>query len=110
MSTSSAVVINPQLTHKSSFILLHGLGDSGHGWSSLAMQFRQKLPNTKFIFPHAPAKPVTLNGGMVMPSWYDIRSIRTLESDDPSEKNEDIEGFESSKKRGKFEFKYRSNL
>jgi phospholipase/carboxylesterase len=32
-------------------------------------------PNTRFVFPHAPVMPVTINMGMVMPAWYDIKSL-----------------------------------
>jgi phospholipase/carboxylesterase len=55
-------------------ILLHGLGDDGHGWSQLVPALR--LPRDaaiRFVFPHAPAMPVALNNGIVMPAWYDIR-------------------------------------
>jgi len=37
------------------------------------------LPNIRFVFPHAPQLPVTINGGMVMPAWYDIRTIARSE-------------------------------
>lgn len=55
-------------------IVFHGLGDSGSGWSFLA-DFLQRDPSfkhTKFIFPNAPTIPVTANGGMRMPAWFDI--------------------------------------
>jgi len=54
-------------------IFLHGLGDDGHGWSDVVPALR--LPTTlgvRFIFPHAPELAVTLNGGYVMPAWYDL--------------------------------------
>lgn len=54
-------------------VFLHGLGDDGHGWSDVVPALQ--LPTTlraRFIFPHAPEIPVTLNGGYVMPAWYDI--------------------------------------
>lgn len=52
---------------------LHGLGASGHDFEPVVPQLG--LNNdmaVRFIFPHAPNRPVTINGGMVMPSWYDI--------------------------------------
>ncbi len=54
-------------------IFIHGLGDSGHGWSEIARlpQFSQ-LGAIRFVFPHANDMPVTMNNGMRMPSWYDI--------------------------------------
>ncbi len=58
--------------HTSTCFILHGLGDSGSGWSSVAKMLSHKLPMTKFILPHAPKKRVTLNRGYSMPAWYDI--------------------------------------
>lgn len=54
-------------------IWLHGLGASGHDFEPVVPQLG--LSNdmaVRFIFPHAPQIPVTINGGMVMPAWYDI--------------------------------------
>ncbi len=54
-------------------IWLHGLGASGHDFEPVVPELG--LNNdmaVRFIFPHAPNRPVTINGGMVMPSWYDI--------------------------------------
>ena len=54
-------------------IFLHGLGDDGHGWSDMVPALR--LPPgiaVRFLFPHAPELPVTINGGYVMPAWYDL--------------------------------------
>lgn len=62
---------------KGTVIWLHGLGDSGHGFEPLVPYLKLKS-NLRFIFPHAPARSVTINGGMVMPSWYDIYSIGAL--------------------------------
>jgi phospholipase/carboxylesterase len=62
--------------HKASIIWLHGLGDSGDGFLPVASQL--SLPDelgVRFIFPHAPIQPVTINGGMEMRSWYDIKSL-----------------------------------
>jgi len=57
-------------------IWLHGLGADGHDFAPIVPQLR--LPGTlgiRFIFPHAPAIPVTVNGGYVMPAWYDIYQL-----------------------------------
>lgn len=59
-----------------SIIWLHGLGASGHDFESLVPHLQ--LPATlavRFIFPHAPSIPVTINGGHVMPAWYDILAM-----------------------------------
>lgn len=51
-------------------ILLHGLGADGHDFAPIVQELA--LPNTRFILPHAPTMPVTVNQGYVMPAWYDI--------------------------------------
>jgi phospholipase/carboxylesterase len=53
-----------------SVIWLHGLGASGHDFVPIVPQLNR--PDTRFVFPHAPTRPVTINMGHVMPSWYDI--------------------------------------
>jgi phospholipase/carboxylesterase len=56
-----------------SVIWLHGLGADGHNFESIASELR--LPQTlgvRFIFPHAPVQPVTINAGFPMRSWFDI--------------------------------------
>ncbi|NHN36370.1 carboxylesterase [Pseudomaricurvus alcaniphilus] len=57
-------------------IWLHGLGASGHDFVPIVPELQ--LPDDmaiRFVFPHAPSLPVTINGGMVMPAWYDILSM-----------------------------------
>jgi len=56
-----------------SLIFLHGLGDTGHGWAEQLKDFSFK--SIRCVCPNAPIKPVTLNAGMAMPSWFDIRSL-----------------------------------
>lgn len=58
-------------------IWLHGLGADGHDFYPIVEQLR--LPTTaavRFLFPHAPSMPVTVNGGFIMPAWYDISEMR----------------------------------
>jgi len=63
---------NPQ----TSVIWLHGLGASGHDFEPVVPEFRfSREQPVRFIFPHAPELPVTINGGMVMPAWYDILAM-----------------------------------
>lgn len=54
-----------------SIIWLHGLGADGHDFEPIVAELKlsQKV---RFIFPHAPVMPVTINNGMSMPAWYDI--------------------------------------
>ena len=57
-------------------IWLHGLGASGHDFEPVVPELG--LPGgaaVRFIFPHAPNLPVTINGGMSMPAWYDIKAM-----------------------------------
>ncbi|PVU85743.1 hypothetical protein BB560_006922 [Smittium megazygosporum] len=68
--------------HTATVIFMHGLGDSGNGWAPISDILGEKLPHVKFIFPHAPVKPVTLNYGMEMPAWYDIFSLSRFEKED----------------------------
>lgn len=54
-------------------IWLHGLGADGHDFAGLVPQLDLSgCPPIRFVFPHAPSMPVTVNGGYVMPAWYDI--------------------------------------
>ena len=65
---------NPNPT--ASVIWLHGLGASGHDFEPVVPELG--LPGdaaVRFIFPHAPNLPVTINGGMRMPAWYDIKAM-----------------------------------
>ena len=59
-----------------SVIWLHGLGADGHDFEPIVPELR--LPSDlplRFVFPHAPTRPVTINGGMVMRAWYDIVTL-----------------------------------
>ena len=63
-------------TPAASIIWLHGLGADGNDFAGVAPEL--KLPaslSIRFVFPHAPSIPVTLNNGYVMPAWYDIVEI-----------------------------------
>jgi predicted esterase len=55
MTYRSPIELKPQSgSHKSTVIMLHGLGDQGDGWADIGHEFKGALPDTKFIFPHAP--------------------------------------------------------
>lgn len=58
-------------TARSSIIFLHGLGADGADIAPVAEALQ--LRDVRFILPHAPSRPVTINNGYVMPAWYDIR-------------------------------------
>lgn len=57
-----------------SVIWLHGLGADGHDFAPIVPQLVQPdWPAVRFVFPHAPVRPVTINNGVPMRAWYDIR-------------------------------------
>jgi len=73
-----------------SVIWLHGLGADGHDFEALVPELR--LPSKlaiRFIFPHAPFRPITVNNGYVMRGWYDIVSLQI-------DRQEDIDGVAES--------------
>lgn len=85
------VTINPKSQHRASVIWLHGLGADGNDFVPIVPELG--LPETlgvRFIFPHAPVRPVTLNNGMAMRAWYDIIG---LDRDGP----EDAPGIEAAR-------------
>ncbi len=56
-----------------SIIILHGLGADGNDFVPVARELDlARIGPVRFIFPHGPTRPVTLNGGYVMRAWYDI--------------------------------------
>jgi phospholipase/carboxylesterase len=57
-------------------IILHGLGADGHDFEPLADELElSAVGAVRFVMPHAPSRPVTINGGYVMPAWYDILAL-----------------------------------
>ena len=54
-----------------SVVWLHGLGADGHDFEPIVPELKSGFP-VRFVFPHAPVRPVTINGGMAMRAWYDI--------------------------------------
>jgi phospholipase/carboxylesterase len=67
----------------SAVIWLHGLGADGHDFAPIVPELG--LPpsaKVRFIFPHAPMLPVTINGGFVMPAWYDVKSLDLSQEED----------------------------
>ncbi len=84
--TLPCLELEPEGAATTSIIWLHGLGADGHDFAPIVPEL--KLPDehaVRFIFPHAPSMPVTINGGHVMPAWYDIREMSI-------ERDVDLEG------------------
>ena len=76
MSLPECVEVTTGPNPVGSIIWLHGLGADGHDFEPIVPELRlpADLP-LRFVFPHAPMRPVTINGGMVMRAWYDIVSL-----------------------------------
>lgn len=76
MAFLSCVEIEPKATPTAAVIWLHGLGANGHDFEPIvpALGIPKELM-VRFVFPHAPVIPVTINGGVAMPAWYDIRAM-----------------------------------
>ncbi|CAB9527698.1 Acyl-protein thioesterase [Seminavis robusta] len=73
-------------------VICHGLGDTSDGFDDVAEHLCRKLPYLKIILPTAPTQPVTMNMGMAMPSWYDIKGL-------DMKSNEQCDGIETSQSR-----------
>ncbi len=69
----NSVIVPAKQTHSHSVIWLHGLGADGHDFEGITGELTLTLAgHIRFVFPHAPVRPVTVNGGMAMRAWYDI--------------------------------------
>ncbi|HXU53309.1 MAG TPA: alpha/beta hydrolase-fold protein [Casimicrobiaceae bacterium] len=80
-----SIEIETAASPDASVILLHGLGDDGRGWSDIVRSL--PLPAgaaIRFVFPHAPVMPVSINNGMRMRAWYDIKAANLNERADLS--------------------------
>lgn len=80
---SEYVEVNTGPAPKASVVWLHGLGADGHDFEPLVPELA--LPQTtavRFVFPHAPIRPVTVNGGYAMHAWYDILGVGPGGSED----------------------------
>ncbi|MBD9425219.1 alpha/beta hydrolase [Pseudomonas sp. PDM15] len=70
-----ALLLEPAIAADSCVIWLHGLGADRYDFEPVAKMLQQQLPATRFVLPQAPTRPVTINGGWAMPSWYDILAM-----------------------------------
>jgi phospholipase/carboxylesterase len=74
--TEHEIVLEPAAPATGAVVWLHGLG--ADGWDFVPVVEELRLPDTlpvRFIFPHAPLRPVTVNAGYVMRAWYDIKAF-----------------------------------
>lgn len=74
---------SPRQPAVASVVWLHGLGADGHDFAPIPplLGLPPDLP-VRFVFPHAPKMPVTLNMGFVMPAWYDVRNLEERGQDE----------------------------
>ena len=80
----ASVEVNPEAPPVASVIWMHGLGANGYDFASVPPQLG--LPSelaVRYVFPHAPSIPVTINQGCIMPAWYDIKSFDARGQDEP---------------------------
>ncbi len=83
MSELDSIIIETQDQPDAAVIWLHGLGADGNDFAPIIEQLQ--LPSNyaiRFIFPHAPLRPITINQGYQMPGWYDISSLSIVEQED----------------------------
>lgn len=75
-SKLSTVEIKPKADHRYSIIWLHGLGADGHDFEGIVPELRLNAEaKIHFIFPDAPVRAVTINGGLNMRAWFDIAEM-----------------------------------
>ena len=69
------LILEPQKTADACVIWLHGLGADRYDFLPVAEALQEHLVSTRFVMPQAPTRPVSINGGYAMPSWYDIKAM-----------------------------------
>jgi phospholipase/carboxylesterase len=82
------MILQPPQTADASVIWLHGLGADRYDFLPVAEMLQERLPTTRFILPQAPTRPVTINGGWSMPSWYDILAMSPARAIDQAQLEE----------------------
>ncbi|HKC17555.1 MAG TPA: hypothetical protein VKC11_12715 [Steroidobacteraceae bacterium] len=73
IESAHSVILEPNMAANAAVIWLHGLGADGYDFVPIVPRLVLPPPlSVRFVFPHAPPRPVTLNGGMRMRAWYDL--------------------------------------
>lgn len=68
---------------RATIVVLHGLGADGHDFEPLCDELDlSSVGDVRYVLPHAPTRPVTINGGMVMRAWYDILGVDLARRED----------------------------
>lgn len=100
----AAAAMSSTSNKKGALIFLHGLGDTPAGWSSLEQTLpamRPKLQDIAYVFPPAPTIPISINGGMSMPGWFDLYDwpIAVGCQDDPAGLERSVQMVQSAVKK-----------
>ena len=74
------LILQPANPADACVIWLHGLGADRYDFLPVAEALQESLLTTRFVLPQAPTRPVTINGGYEMPSWYDIKAMSPARS------------------------------
>jgi phospholipase/carboxylesterase len=81
--TLEAIEIETASHPRSSIIVLHGLGADGNDFVPFAEELDlERIGAVRFVFPHAPTRPVTINAGYVMRAWYDVLGVDLAQRED----------------------------
>ena len=79
------LILQPVKPADACVIWLHGLGADRYDFLPVAEALQESLLSTRFVLPQAPTRPVTINGGYAMPSWYDIKGMSPARAIDRDE-------------------------
>lgn len=82
MKALECVIVETGPKPEFTIIWMHGLGADGHDFEPLVPELQAGLPSMRFVFPHAPVRPVTINNGYPMRAWYDIVGIDRRSAED----------------------------
>ncbi|MFN9747078.1 MAG: alpha/beta hydrolase [Betaproteobacteria bacterium] len=95
MTTPQTIELHPAAEPRATIVVLHGLGADGTDFLSLADEMRlDAVGPVRWVFPRAPVRPVTINGGHAMRAWYDI--YPSSDPRDPFSRREDERGLHDS--------------
>jgi phospholipase/carboxylesterase len=91
---TTPLIVEPIVNADACVIWLHGLGANRYDFEPVAHEIHRQNPAIRFVFPQAPVRPVTVNGGLAMPSWYDILAMsptsRAIDEDEINESAHEI--------------------
>lgn len=85
------LILEPTRSADACVIWLHGLGADRFDFQPMAEMLQKRLQSTRFVLPQAPTRPVTINGGWAMPSWYDILAMSPARAIDQTQMEESAE-------------------